>query len=333
MTIVLVPLLFAAVLVTAVLGGPRLVRAAAPALMRAPRTAVALLLGAGALWLLASAALILMLAWLISGPAILPASITGVCQRCLAASSPFSSAGVIETFVPAALLLVLPAIGLAVLLGIAVFRGLRRRRVTVATANDIAARAQHANIDGYPVLLTGDAQPTAYSLPQRHGGIVISHALIATLRPDELAAVLAHEQEHVHGRHHLVLALIEVALAPLHWLPLMSAIRNAVPHYLEIAADNAAQRHAGTPTLASALLKLGNSQTTATASGERGNVGVLLHAAGPDRIRHLISPPRIGSAIAPLSALGVAPIVFAVATAAVHGPYISVIITGCPLMV
>lgn len=331
MTLMLAPLLLAAVLVAAVLGGPKLVRAAAPALMRIPRTAVALLLGAGALWLMASAALILMLAWLITGPAILPASITGVCQRCLAAASPFSSAVAIDTVIPAAFLLLFPAIGLAVLLGIAVFRGLRRRRVTVATANDIADRAEHANIHGYTVLLTGDTQPTAYSLPRRHGGIVISHALIAALRPDELTAVLAHEREHVRGRHHLVLAFLDVALSPLHWLPLMSAIRNAVPHYLEIAADNAAQRHAGTPALASALLKLGSPQPAATR--ERANVGTILQAAGPDRIGHLVSPPRIGSAIAPMTALGTTAAIFAVVTAAVHGPYMSVIITGCQLVI
>lgn len=330
MSLMLVPLLLAAVLVAAAFRGPKLVRAAAPALMRMPRTAVALLLGAGALWLMASAALTLMLAWLITGPAILPASITGVCQRCLAAASPFSSTVAIDTVIPAAFLLLFPAIGLAALLGTAVFRGLHRRRATAATATDIANRAERANIHGYPVLLTRDGQPTAYSLPRRHGGIVISHALIAALRPDELTAVLAHEREHVRGRHHLVLAFLDVAMFPLHWLPLMSAIRDAVPHYLEMAADNAAQRHVGTPALASALLKLGSPQLAAR---ERANVGTILQAAGPDRIGHLVSPPRIGSAIAPLTALGTTAVVFAVATAAVHGPYMSVIITGCQLVI
>lgn len=332
MTALLAPFLLATALVATAIAGPMLVRAAAAALMRVPRAAVALLLGAGVLWLFAGAALSLMLAWLVTGPAVLPAKIAGVCQRCLAAASPFSSIGMIDTVVPAALLILLPAAGLAALVGTAAFRGLRRRRATAAAASDVAGRTEPAIIRGYAVLLTSDPQPSAYSLPRRHGGIVVSRGLISLLQPDELAAVLAHEREHVRGHHHLARAVLDVLVAPLRWLPLMSAIRNAVPHYLEIAADDAAQRHAGTTALASALLKLGGPYTAAVAP-ESATAGVILHAAGPDRIGHLISPPRIGPAIAPIAALGATAVGFAVLTAMVHVPYISVVVAGCHLPV
>lgn len=331
MTALLTPLLLAVALATTALGGPRLLRAAVPALMRVPRAAVGVLLGAAVLWLMALAALSLMLAWLITGPAILPASIAGVCQRCLTAATPFPSTGVIDTIIPAALLLFLPTAALLVLIGLGVVRGLRRRRMSRANARNVADRSQHAIINGHPVLLTRDPHPTAYSLPQRHGGIVISDALVAALQPDELAAVLAHEREHVRGRHHLVLALLDVVVAPLRWLPLMSAIVNAVPHYLEIAADDAARRCTGTPALASALVKLGDPPNIAVAAWDGAVVGTLLHAAGPDRIGHLVAPPRIGSAIVPLSALSAVATLFVLVTVAVHGPYISVIVAGCHL--
>jgi Zn-dependent protease with chaperone function len=330
MTALLTPLLLAVALVTTALGGPRLLRAAAPALMRAPRAAVGLLLGAAALWLMALAALSFMLAWLVNGPAILPASIVGVCHRCLTAAMPFDT-GVIDTLIPAALLFVLPTAALLALIGLGVVRGLRRRRMSRAIARDVADRSQHATIYRYTVLLIRDPHPTAYSLPQRHGGIVISDALVAALLPDELAAVLAHEREHVRGRHHLVLALLDVVVAPLRWLPLMSAIVGAVPHYLEIAADDAARRCTGTTALASALVKLGDPPNIASAALGGAVVGTLLHAAGPDRIGHLVAPPRIGYALVPLSVLSAVATVFALVTVAVHGPYISAILAGCHL--
>lgn len=320
----LIPAASAVALTVTVLAGPVLIRAAAPALMRVPRAAVALLVGAGVLWLFALAALSLMAAWLITGPAVLPTALADVCQRCLAAASPFDMSGIVDTGVPVALLIALPAVALTLLAGVVGRRAVRRHRATVATANDIWCRAEPTRIHGHPVLLIDDLRPTAYSLPLRHGGIVVSRGLLTALDPAEVAAVLAHEHAHVRGRHHLVLALLDVLVAPLRRLPLMAAIRDAVPHYLEIAADAAARRHAGTPALASALLKMGD---PAVACDHRH--GSLLHAAGPDRIGQLVAPARIGSALAPVSALGAAATAFAMLTAAVHGPYLSVILTGC----
>lgn len=328
MTALLVPIVLAAVLVTTAVVAPMIIRSAAPALMRAPRAAVMLLLGAGALWLLALAALSLLLTWLLNGPAVLPTGIAGVCQRCLAAASPFASIGMIDTVIPVALLIALPVIGSALLAGTAAFRGARRRRATVAVARSIAGRAERTAIGGHEVLLTQDPHPAAFSLPRRHGGIVVSRALIAGLRPDELAAVLAHEGEHVRGRHHLVLTVLDTVFAPLRWIPLMSAIHGAVPLYLEIAADEAAKRCTGTPALASALLKLGDPASERNPAPS----GLVLHAAGPDRIGQLVSPARIGSSVVPATALVAAAIAFAFIAAVVHGPYVSAILAGCHLL-
>lgn len=329
MTALLVPALLAAALVTTAISGPRLVRSAAPALMRVPNTAVGLLLGAGALWLLALAALSLMLTWLVNGPDVLPSGLSGVCQRCLTAASPFASAGMIDTVIPVALLIALPVAGSMLLAVTAAMRGARRHRATAAIARDIAGHAGHAIVVGREVLLTRDARPIAFSLPRRLGGIVVSRGLLAELQPDELAAVLAHEDEHVRGRHHLALAVLDAVFTPLRWIPLMSAICGAVPLYLEIAADEAAKRRGGTPALASALLKLGGRASEERTVGG----GVVLHAAGPDRIGQLVSPARIGRSIIPVITLGVATAAFALMATVVHGPYLSVVLTGCHLQV
>ena len=328
MTAILVPIVLAAALVATAAAGPLIIRSAAPVLMRAPRAAVALLLAAGTLWLLASAALSLMLTWLVNGPAVLPGALAGVCQRCLSAASPFASIDTIDTVIPVGLLVALPAVGSAVLAGSAAVRGVRRHRSTAAVARSVAARAESTVIGGREVLLTQDLHPAAFSLSRRQGGIVISRGLIAGLRPDELTAVLAHEGEHVRGRHHLVLAVLDVVFGPLRWIPLMTAIRSAVPLYLEIAADEAARRSTGTPALASALLKLGD----AAAGRDPSRAGLVLHAAGPDRIGQLVSPPRIGQSIVPAVTLAAVAAAFAFVAAVVHGPYISAVITGCHLV-
>src|SRR4029079_3658044 len=45
--------------------------------------------------------------------------------------------------------------------------------------------------------------PAAYCLPGRDPRIVISDAAVRQLTPEQLAAVLEHEQAHIAGRHHL----------------------------------------------------------------------------------------------------------------------------------
>src|SRR5699024_12648432 len=120
--------------------------------------------------------------------------------------------------------------------------------------------------------------------------------LLELLDEQELRAVLAHEAAHLKQRHHLVLALLHGVIVPLRWIPLVAAIADAVPHYLEMAADNAARSEVGTPALASALLKLGEKPKVAEhfqgPADTLAEAAVTLHAAGADRIRQLDAPTR-----------------------------------------
>lgn len=324
------PALVALVLIAASLGGPGLIRAAAPLLMRIPRTAILLLTGGLLLWLPAVASLSLMTAWLVTGPSLLPTPLADVCQQCLDAANPFAAATV-DTAFPVLLLLFLPALALLTLIGVGVPRWMRRVSATRSAAHSVSDRARSTYIDGYRVLLLHDQRRLAFSLPPRSGGIVVSDALCEALEPDELAAVLAHEHAHLRQRHHLVLTVLDTVAWPLRRVPLISAIVDAVPHYLEIAADNAARSHAGTPALASALLELGAPDSDLSDPSGYPIAGTVLHATGPDRIGHIVAPAPIRSAVVPMSVLGIQLALFAIVAAAVHGPYLRVALAGCGL--
>lgn len=333
MIAILVPVLLAIVLIVSAFAGPRLLRTAAPVLMRVPRTAVALLIVGVGLWALSLASLSLMIAWTVTGPSVLPALAADVCQRCLAAASPFGTPGAIDTVIPAALLLLFPAVGVLVVAMIGIRRSSAARRRTRTLAREIVTVARPRIVRGHRVLLIDDERPIAFSLPRRFGGIIVSEGLLAALTSDELDAVLAHESEHVHGRHHFILALLDVVTAPFRWVPLARAAAHAVPHYLEIASDNAARRRTGTPALASALLKLGDPEPVVAGAHSHGAASSVLHAAGPDRIGQLVCPPRLRSATAPAAALAILVVAFTSAAVTVHGPYLSVILAGCHLPV
>lgn len=319
---IFVVLLISTLAATAV-AGPWLLRHAAPALVRIPRAAVALLTGSILAWTLTALALGPLLAWLVSGPDLLPAGAAEVCQRCLDAANPFSTTP-IPTTVPALVLLIMPALG-TVFLGVALaVEAQRRRRTTTRTGRRLRSRAEPRTILGYSVLVVDDPHPFALALPRRHGGIIISAGAADTLTPAELAAVLAHEHAHLIQHHHFITAAVAGVSRHLRWVPLIAAAAAALEHYLEIAADDAARRQAGTPALAGALLTLGeHARPTHT------EMGGALHILGPDRIRHLVQPRTGTCGVLPALAATSYLTALALLATIVHLPYLIAALTGC----
>lgn len=327
--LILAPLLLATVLVSGLAGAP-IVRKAAPALMRTPRLAVGALFATLVIWLAGFAALGPMFAWVLSGPSgLLPGDTGLVCQRCLDAANPLPPGLEFNTFIPVILLLALPLIlVLAMIIG-----GYRYRRRHGKQQRDLqdalGAGSTQTWIAGQPVTVIVHDQPTAFALAHRRWGIVISIALMELLTADELTAVVTHEAAHLRQRHHLILRLLHGGIAPLRWIPLVAAIDAAIPHYLEMAADNAAREQTSTPILASALLKIGEKSGPAALHAACGPVA--LHAAGIDRIRHLIAPPDGKQGMIPISTmLTVVGILFA-GSLVVHLPYLQAVLEGCLL--
>lgn len=305
------------------LGGPWLLRRAAPALVQVPRLAIALLLGSTSLWVLAALAVGPVLAWGSTGPALLGGSAAAVCQRCLASADPFDGNGLMSS-VPTVGPLVASGLVLVVVLGglvitVAAATGATRRAMT-----RLAPALRPRQLAGHRVQELDRAGLQAFAMPAGAGGIILSTGCLETLGDDELRAVLAHERAHLRQRHHLVQAVMEGLTRFLAGVPLLRACRDALPHYLEIAADDAARREAGTPALAGALLALGDKDVGAVPEGRAS----VLHAAGTDRIRHLVGAPQPGgtgpAVLAAMMMLGLG-----AAVVLIHVPYLLALARGC----
>lgn len=326
MTPLLLTLALGAGLIAFAVLGPWLLRRAAPALMRVPRLAIGVIAGGILVWLGTLLAMGPVLAWRGSGPVLLPGRAAEVCQRCLAASNPFGAGvGAGQTAIPAVLLLAAPTVlTLALVIGVAV-QMVRRPQRSRAAARRVLQAAERRRIHGFDVSLVDSERRFAFTFPGRHGGIVLSTGTLRSLDRDELTAVLAHEHAHLRQRHHLISAVVASFAALLRWVPVVRAAADALPHYLEIAADNAGRRQAGTPALVSALIKLGERASPVAAHAG----AAALHAAGPERVRQLVRPPAGLAGAAPATLIGASLLVLALASAAVHLPYASAALAGC----
>lgn len=307
------------------LAGPRVLRHAAPTLMRVPRLAVGLLSGGVVAWVLAALSIAPLLAWVITGPDVLPDGPANVCSQCLAAADPFGLDRV-DTGVPVALLLGV-SIAISAYYGCALAGDLvRRRHRTCRTAEGIRDRARTLDVHGHRVLVVTDEHPFAFTLPRRYGGIVLSTGAVRELSPVQLRAVLAHEAAHLRQGHHLIASAVSALTSRLRYVPLLAGAGEALDQYLEIAADQAAQREVGTTALAGALLTLG--QADHPGAPQRRLQGVL-HAVGPDRIRHLVDPARGRAGVAAAAASVFCLTALALLAVVVHVPYAIAVLTGC----
>lgn len=308
--------------------GSTLVRRSAPVLMRAPRTAVAVLTATLTGWLLAVAAVGPLLAWTGSSPTgLMPGRVGEVCQRCLDAASPLTAGPELDGTVPVILLILLPVL-LGALVTASLLRVQRRRRTAAQQAcRSLFGGAHRTELLGHRVTVVPGPAATAFALPRGACGIVISQPLLETLTDQELHAVLSHEAAHLRQRHHLIATLIAGVARPLAWVPLVRTIADAVPHYLEMAADNAARHETGTPALARALLKLGEQPGPSAAAPHL--EGVALHAVGTDRIRLLVSPPSTLRGAVPALVIVLAVAALMLSSAAIHLPYLQAVLSGC----
>lgn len=139
-------------------------------------------------------------------------------------------------------------------------RGRQRQllRVLVARADDDGA-----------FLLDTEA-PLAYCIPGGGGRVVLTTGAARLLTPQQRVAVLAHEREHLRARHGLVLLLADAASTAFGFVRVFPAAPLEIRALVEMVADDAAVRAAGTLHVAAALVGLGVRQpppTTVAANG------------------------------------------------------------------
>lgn len=154
--------------------------------------------------------------------------------------------------------------------------------------------------DAVDALVVDHPVPGAYCLPGRCRAIVLTTSALAALDDAQLAAVLWHEQAHLRGRHHLVLA---AASALRHAFPMVPAFRDApgeLDRLVEMLADDIAARRSNRLAVATALVRLAEATVPVEALGAGGTTALI-------RVQRLVGPARpLGAARSTLAALAAA---------------------------
>ena len=150
----------------------------------------------------------------------------------------------------------------------------RMRRHTFAHAD--AVRLVGSS-DGSDVVYIEASERAAYCVAGRPPAIVVTTAALAALDEAQLAAVIAHERAHLHGRHAYVVAAMRGLTTALPKIGLFTSAATHISSLLEMCADDAAARRHGRQPLLAGLLTLSGAHTPAHGLAAAG-VAVLARA-------------------------------------------------------
>ncbi|MEO3799769.1 M56 family metallopeptidase [Nonomuraea sp. B1E8] len=123
----------------------------------------------------------------------------------------------------------------------------------------------------------------AYCVPGRHSQMVITTGALRSLAPEQVAAVLEHEQAHLRGRHHLVLAAGEAVARAFPGVPLFERARTEIARLVELLADDVAARRHPRTQIAAALVRLATGRAPAFTLGAGGETALT-------RVRRMLNP-------------------------------------------
>lgn len=158
-----------------------------------------------------------------------------------------------------------------------------------------AARPHDGPGAGAAVVLDAP-EAVAYCVPGRPGTIVVTSGALAVLDPGQLGAVLAHEQAHLAGRHHLLITLTRALSASFPAVPLFTRGPREVARLAEMCADDAAARRSGGRTLVGALLAMrpppaASRPITKPPTATPAAALAATACAVTDRVQRLLEPP------------------------------------------
>lgn len=162
----------------------------------------------------------------------------------------------------------------------------------------VARRGRRRQLDGLALvarrdpsvgaLVVDDATVAVYCLPRlagRGGEVVLTTGALTALDDAQLVAVLAHEQAHLRGRHHLVLTLTAALARAFPVVPAFRAAQAELGRLVELHADDVASRGSDRITVATALVRLAEAAVPAPALGAGGPTAVA-------RVRRLVAPAQ-----------------------------------------
>ena len=122
--------------------------------------------------------------------------------------------------------------------------------------------------DGPGTMVLNVDSPVAYCLPGGARSVtVLSDGLMAALEPDELRAVLIHENAHLSQRHHLLLWAFAAWRQALPWLPTTRLAQESVNSLIEMLADDVALKTESRATLIKAIAIVASGSPGAAPAG------------------------------------------------------------------
>lgn len=160
--------------------------------------------------------------------------------------------------------------------------------------------------------------PVAYCLPGGARSVtVLSDGLMNLLEPDELRAVLTHENTHLVQRHHLLLWAFAAWRYALPWLPTSRLAQRAVNSLIEMLADDEALKTVDRGTLikAIALVASGSARLPASELVDAAGGRIDTPETTSARLGRLITPVPPLPAAARSAVLGGSVLLLAVPTA------------------
>jgi Zn-dependent protease with chaperone function len=232
-----------------------------------------------------------------------------------------------------------------------VMRHARARRARHRMLADLLDRAeQHGDLDlvvpsGLRVL--DGPVPFAYCLPGRSPRVVLSGGTLQVLAPEQVAAVLAHEQAHLSARHDLVMEAFTALYRALPRALRSRTSLDAVHLLLEMLADDAARRRFGAQSLRAALTTMGGAADALVASTQEEADGRDAENERRRRLARLapeipaphenarkgsgLVPQAIRSALLPLAVYGLALSVLVLPTVVLVVPWLTEALGDWPL--
>lgn len=138
------------------------------------------------------------------------------------------------------------------------------------------------------VRLLNHPAPLAFCLPGMRNITVMSQGLVELFDEREFKAVLAHENAHLRGQHHLLLLAFRAWHDALPWFPIASRAEGAVSTLIELVADDDAARITDRAALASALARIGGAWDDGLSFGQ--DAGYATPASYAVRLARLEAP-------------------------------------------
>ncbi|MFE1289244.1 M48 family metalloprotease [Streptomyces sp. NPDC058751] len=156
-----------------------------------------------------------------------------------------------------------------------------------------AFRAARSRADRSPtagdLCVVESPHPDAYALPGRPHRIVVTTAMLRSLRADEREALFAHERAHNAGGHHRFLVVAELAA---HCHPGLRTVRAAVALAAERAADEAAAAAVGDRKLIARAIARAALATGGARFERPGFAPAATTGPVPQRVAALLRTPR-----------------------------------------